>query len=451
MNKRHSAHTFSTLALALGACLYSSSPLSESNELIDAKVIGSQYAGNQNVLVRWATYNWDDNTYYDRRGPWVISSDGERTLRHYSLFARELDGDYFLVKDLGQTTDRTWSGNIPELNEYNTLQLQVREKDADTGEYSSGLQAPGQVIDLSDIDLPPSIDHQGDLLNIEFDRDESSFYTVTEIEEWASNYSDGGDETQEIFIDKVYGLNSSISAHLSFYNLGNLNLSYRQESTPADGFAVFQPCDVSRYIWGLGWLGACGDEIPVILKSETLAEHSNLPSFTMSSTVSVGEDYTLQEIPNWASNLYAGDNATKDSILQFHTIWVTNSELFEIGPWISLPSRTLHFKFKEGASGTSKMYVALADWAPNSPENIIYGDTIQNIYSQDIAADHSSIQTIEFSVGSNIQTQSTSNGAKGADMQGIPSTDTELSTTGGGGAAGLALLSLGLLTFSRRK
>jgi len=259
LSEGDTSHT--QLALALGACLYSSSPLSESNELIDAKVIGSQYAGNQNVLVRWATYNWDDNTYYDRRGPWVISSDGERTLRHYSLFARELDGDYFLVKDLGQTTDRTWSGNIPELNEYNTLQLQVREKDADTGEYSSGLQAPGQVIDLSDIDLPPSIDHQGDLLNIEFDRDESSFYTVTEIEEWASNYSDGGDETQEIFIDKVYGLNSSISAHLSFYNLGNLNLSYRQESTPADGFAVFQPCDVSRYIWGLS-----GSQTPNSLK-----------------------------------------------------------------------------------------------------------------------------------------------------------------------------------------
>ena len=450
MNRKlPSISKLSALTLALSATIYMPVASAEDYELIDAKVVDAQYAGGQNVLVRWESFNWDDNTYYDRRGTSLGEVNGLSTYRRYSLFARELGGEYFLVKDLGSTRDRTWSGQISALNEYTPLQFQVREQHADSGEYSQGLQAPGKVIDLTDVDLPPSIDHQGDQLNLEF-YPESGVVNLFEVDNWASNYHDGEGGTQEMFIDKVYALQKGIEGYLSSYIPGQLWGAYAMQDTPADGFVVFQACDVSRYV-PMGWMGACGEEIPVVLRSKPQPEHANFPSFTMSNSISVGDDYSLQEIPNWATNVTAGDNATNPSLL-FHTLWVTNSALFEIGPWISLPSRTLRFKFKEGASGTSKMYVALADWSEHSPENTQVGVSTRDINTLDISPDHSSIQTIEFNVGSNTQNKSISNGSRGAEMQGIPASDEELTASeGGGGAAGLALLSLGLLSFSRRK
>lgn len=455
MNRNlRSISKLSALTLALIAVAHAPVASAEDYELIDAKVVDTQYAGGQNVLVRWESYNWDDNTYLDRRGTSLGVVNGNPIYRRYSLFARELGGEYFLVKDLGSSTDRTWSGQISALNEYTPLQFQVREQHVDSGEYSEGLQAPGKVIDLTDIDLPPSIDHQGDQLDLEFEID-SGVVMWFENEEWATNISDGGDGTQKVFIEKVYdlgGRSSIVGVHNSF-RPNRLWAGYGANRTPADGFLVLQPCDVSRHI-PMGWMGACAPEIPVILSSKRLPGHANLPSVTMGNSVSVGDDYNMQEIPNWATNINAGDNATPDSTLRFHTVWVTNSNLFEVGPWVSFPSGTLRFKFKEGASGTSKMYVALADWDRNSPENLyaFRHEVEWSLSSQDLSADHSMIHTIEFSVGSNTQDKSISSGSRGADMQGVPSSDAELSTSnGGGGAAGLALLSLGLLSFSRRK
>lgn len=447
--KLPSIYNLSALALSLCAALFTSSASAEDYELIDAKVVDIQYAGGQQMLLRWETYNWDENTYFDSRGTSLGVVNGVSIYRRYSLFARELGGEYLLVKDLGSTRDRTWSGQVSALNSNTALQFQVREQNVDTGAYSQGLQAPGRVIELTNIDLPPSFDHQGDQLELEFYPD-SGVVNVFEVDNWASNYSDGDDGTQEIFVERVYALEKGIQGYLFPHTPDQLWGGYATTETPVDGLVVFQACDVSRYS-PQGWMGACGEEIPVILRSKAQAVHANFPSFTMSNSLSVGDDYSMQEIPDWATNLTAGDNATNPFLL-FHTIWVTNSELFEIGPWISLPSRTLRFKFKEGASGTSKMYVALADWSEYSPENISAGVSTRDIYTLDISPDHSSIQTIEFNVGSNTQVKSTSNGSRGADMQSMPAPDAELvADNGGGGAAGLALLSLGLLAFSRRK
>ena len=449
--KLSSISKLSALTLALGATIYTPAASAEGDELIDAKVVDVQYAGGTNVTVRWETYDWDEDSYEPQRAIYLDSIlQNDRIYRRYSLFARQPGGDYFLVKDLGETTDRTWSGQIPGLDENNPLQVQVREQHLDNSNYSEGLQAPGKVIDTSDVDHPPSFEHNGDLSNIDFAPNPfgggSWLYSV---DDWAFNYSDGDDGTQKSLYDRVYQ-SPGIFASLDDYKPGLISLATFNNPYPADGFVVFKTCDLNRYTVQ-GWIGACSAEYPVVLRSKRHPEHANYPSFTMGNSISVGDDYSLQEIPNWATNVTAGDNATNPSLL-FHTLWVTNSALFEIGPWISLPSRTLRFKFKEGASGTSKMYVALADWSEHSPENTQVGVSTRDINTLDIAPDHSSIQTIEFNVGSNTQNKSISNGSRGAEMQGIPASDEELTASeGGGGAAGLALLSLGLLSFSRRK
>ena len=443
---------FSSFALILGAA-YSATASAEDYQPIDAKVVDIQYAGGQSFFVRWETYNWVDDNYNDPRSSVVSPSKGpfkeKYIYRRHSLFAREIGGEYFLVKDLGSTTDRTWSGQIPQLNEYNPLQFQVREQHVDTGAYSSGEQAPGKIIDLSNIDLPPSFEHKGDQLDLSFEP-QSGVVNLFEVDDWASNYSDGGDNSQEVFVEKLYMLQKGIEGYLFDTNPNQLFGAYATRDTPADGFVVFQACDVSRYTTR-GWMGACGEEVPVILRSEPTPEHANFPSFDMGHEIAVGEDYDLQEFPNWVSNIVAGENAINPFLL-FHTIWVTNSSLFEMGPYISLPSGTLRFKFKEGASGTAKMYVALADWSQYSPDNISSGVSTRDIYTLDISPDHSSIQTIELSVGSNTQQKSTSNGARGSDMQGIPAVDeVSLNGGGGGGSMGLAMLSLALFPLRRRK
>lgn len=445
LNMHHfikSALQLSPLSLALAAVMYTPAAMALNAPLDDAKIAGVQYAGGERVTLRWDAHDWENDTYAST----IYLGDRRAYQSPYSLFARPIGGEYFLVADFKGTSDRTWAGHIPGLSESNAMQLQLRERHVETGEYSSGLQAPGFVIDVTDIDTPPSFENKGDLLELKLQPVSGGSSQNTQHQElnWAYNFSEGYEEIRRNHVTSVYTI-GGIAAHLSDEERGTLFVG-ANSLDPTDGFAVFQTCNIDRKVlnsngW-LDWLGACSDEYPVVLRSERLPEHANQPSFTMGTRVDAGTDYSAQEHSNWASNIYAGDNATPTSSLLFNTIWVTNSGLFEEGPYISTPSGTLRYKFKEGVSGTSKMYVALSDWDQNSPEN--------SYNTADLAHDHSMIHTLEFTVGADPQARAISNGARGSDLNGIPESSTS-ETAGGGGTAGFALFALGLLGFKRRK
>jgi len=432
---------FSPLVLTLVTSIYASSTLALEHPLTDAKIVATQYGGDQAVTVRWETYDWENSEYTYAE---IFEENGQYYRKKHGLFARELGGEYFLVANLKDTSDRTWAGFIPGLTESNPMQLQVREQDIETGEYSSGNHAPGSIVDVANIELRPSFEHNGDQLDLELGPIDSlgSSRIGFDVSDWAFNFSEGYREITHNHVYSVYQI-GGIRAYLSDEERGTL-FTRSNSSGPAftDGFSVFQTCNIEKQT-DLGWIGACSDEYPVVMRAARSPEHANYPSVTMGSRIDVGSDYEFQEIENWATNMTAGDNATPTSDLRFNTIWVTNSGLFEKGPWISYPSGTLRFQFKEGVSGTSKMYVALSDWDLNSPDNPSY------IY-QDLAPDHSMIHTVEFTVGTNPETRVVSNGARGSDLNGVPDVSNTLSE-GGGGTTGWALFALSLLGLRRRK
>lgn len=448
--------SLSLMALAFSSGLSAAQP-------DEATITATQYAGGDKIAIRWTDGNPQTkelNSYcgfYPESYP-LFGGVGDY---HYyvhsnenAIFARPLNGEYQLVANLGETSDRLWFGSIPGLSASAPVEIQVRMKDRLTGEYCEPVTATASAIaDTSSIDHQPTFDHLGDILITDFDFKSSSpeypnnGRVLYGVHNWASNFNDNDGGNQSLVDNFVYSSPHGLGLSFASYEgKPSADLAGRSEHNFADALNVLQICNTSDLIYE--WIGSCSDEVTFIASAGPNAPGAeNLPSFIMANSLNVGDDYSMQEHPSWATNLNAGANATPSSSLQFHTVWVTNSALFEVAPWISYPSGSLRFKFKEGISGTSRVYISLSDWDSASPEN--GGLRLQSLH--DLSPDHSRIQYVEISVGDSSSVRTVSSGSRGLDLVHAPITDGEHDSSGGGGTGGFALFALLGLALARRR
>lgn len=471
VNKQSNPRYFISTSLGLVALVFSSSLSAAVPQ--EATVTATQYAGGDKVTIRWVTGNPTEKEldtfcgFYPESNPLF----GEEGFYHYyvngpenAIFARPLNGEYQQVIDLGESSDRHWFGSIPGLSESTPVEIQVRMKDMLTGAYCEPDAAASAIVDTANIDPQPTFDHVGDVLLTDISIQQSSppyienYWVEYRYDNWASNFNDNDGGSQHLLRNGVYS--SPYGVDLRFDStdgtpstnlVGSTRNVFNREHTDslfADALNVLQICNTDNL--NNEWVGSCSDEVAFV---STAGPHApgaeNMPRFIMSNSLDVGTDYSMQEHLAWATNLDAGANATPSSSLQFHTLWVTNSALFEVAPWISYPSGSLRFKFKEGVSGSSRVYVSLADWDLESPENKAHYITRANQY--DLAPDHSRIQYVEINVGDSASTRTTSGGSRGLDLVHAPITDSESNSSGGGGAGGFALFALLGLAFLRRR
>lgn len=471
VNKTSNPSYLITTSLGLVALAFSSSLAAAVPQ--EATVTAARYAGGDKIAIRWVTGNPAEKElstfcgFYPEKYPLF----GEEGFYHYyvngpenAIFARPLNGEYQQVIDLGESSDRHWFGSIPGLSESTPVEIQVRMKDMLTGAYCEPDAAAAAIVNTVNIDTQPSFDYIGDVLLTDISIQQSSppyienYWVEYRYDNWASNFNDNDGGSQTLLRNSVYsspyGLDlrfESNSEAPSTDLIGSTWNVYNREQTNtlfADALNVLQICNTDDLIDQ--WVGTCSDEVAFV---STAGPHApgaeNMPSFVMSNSLEIGDDYSMQEHLAWATNLDAGANATPSSSMQFHTVWVTNSALFEVAPWISYPSSSLRFKFKEGVSGASRVYVSLSDWDLESPENKAH--YISRANQDDLAPDHSRIQYVEISVGDSASTRTVSSGSRGLDLVHAPITDGESNSSGGGGTGGFALFALLGLALARRR
>lgn len=431
-------------------------------------VTATQYAGGDKVAIRWKSGHPDQTGLNSYCGYYPRETDGYpyyESSSEYAIFARSGNEAFQKVIDLGDSSDRLWYGSIPGLSETASVELQVRLKDMLTGTYCEPTaENASSTPDLSDVDHPPSFDHVGDVFITDLvvkktdPQYSEGWWLEYRADHWASNFQDNDGGDQVILRNHVYNtpyglaLKFDSNSHPPSADLKGRSRTARDQVginvLYGDALNVLQVCNTDEH--HEEWVGSCSDEVAFISTVGSNAPGAeNFPSFIMDNRVDTGHDYAMQEFPNWATNLDAGANATPSSSLQFHTLWVTNSALYEVAPWISYPSGSLRFKFKDGVSGTSRVYIALADWDLDSPEN--KANYIYRANQADLSPDHSKIQFLDISVGAENTPRTSSAGARGVDLAHAPVNDAVAQSTGGGGALGFTLLGLIGATGRRRR
>lgn len=381
------------------------------------RIVSHQYLGETEVAISWKANN----------------DSGAQV--NYSVFSRN-PGDKYQLIDEGFSSDRHWRGTVPGLSLSSPQEIQIRELD-DNGSTSSETV----LIDTSVTNHAPTFDHpaQNHILTLPLGEQQ------VETPGWAYNMTDGdaGDHYLDFESDNIAGGYVMRVSNPS----GTLHFGARYQSNgPEDGLTVLKLCDFSDLI---DPLGACSaEEIFILRHADGTPGKENLPSFSMPLSLDAGSDYNFHEHEGFATNPLAGNNATATSYLLYHNLWTTNSHLFEIAPWISSPSGSLRFQFKEGVTGTSQVYFTLADHDRNSPDN-------GSQYNEEITPDHAEIHVLEISVG-DARTVTTAADVRIAalaaqkDTVVNAATDSEVAE-GGGGAGGLPFLGLGLIVAARRR
>ncbi len=424
-------------------------------QLSDAQVTRADLSNDSILLVEWSNVDWmrgefiDLGTLLDEVDGEVndVSRYGHHDLQYkygYKLFVQTLAGNFQELAVVDDIETLRWEGEIDTHNLALPLNVQVRRtKLFDWGarlgvQYleSSGplprFVEPVDPVEPVNENIAPSFYDIGDVLHTEVGQ-------ALAIPGWASNLDDGNGGSQALRFElKAMSnpyqndLDPATRTPISYPHIsvpsGTLNFT-PTAGAEGESLVVFQLCDDGS---GVAGGGLCSDDSVFKIKvsgGETL--RTDIPTFSMDTALDLdvdsGSGYAFKEHLNWARDILV-DSQDPTAVGAFHTVWVTNSELFEIDPWISYPSGTLRYKFKNGVEGQSEVYFSLSNTAG------------KKVYS-----DH---QKVVLSIGDNLEA---SDAASEEDSDDVISAKTgnaidavELEREGGGGGLGWALLGLGV-------
>jgi len=437
--------------IAFAALLCSTSFIALADNSRAPVIDAAQYAGGNQVGLRWFDADDLDDTVCG--------------INAYGLFGRSNGGEYELKADLRSTTDRFWFGPVEGLSETTPVELQIRRKvgASQPGEYCETPDSNSIMVDTTSIDNPPTFDAMGDIRLTDAQTGFGSTSRLNiRIRNWMSNISDQDGNTQVITEFDNYSVGSIYANY--WYDFDRIEpvlqdrdvrLGSRQHPYLPDGLSVAQLCNISSdggHDFN-EWVGTCSEQYPFVISMDPATPGAEFyPSFALPDRLNIGADYSAKVFESWATNVSAGVGASASSFLYFHTLWVTNSSLFEEAPYLSSPSGSLRFKFKDGVAGTSRVYFALGDWDAYSLENNSgtatprfrfpgFAGYAGNGGRYALPSDHSAIHYVDITVGDATAPAQTSPGATGLDLQLTPRlNNSDGETQSGGGALGVGLL-----------
>lgn len=425
-----------------GNALYTSDPATISNIIYsqltpreqahDAKITAISYLGGEQASIEWEVYDWLRHIVLTES-----LKNGDYVSHGYVIYARIPGETWTKVTTISDSDIKTWQGRVPGLSDTQSVEIQVRRTigvshtalPTSTRELaeSSGTQAPVTVIDVMQTpNNPPSFSSQGDALN-------NAPASFVEIPAWASNLNDGDSSTQNLTFELKYLSNASLFngvPHISVPS-GTLRFNTAPEAA-GESLVVFELCDHPSNI---NQAQACS--VQKVFKIGVDNAAVTVPDFQVTASAST-TSVERQEHTAWATGMHDGTGNTTNSLL-FETLWIENSELFETNPWISTPSGSLRFQFKEGVSGQSTIYVHFRDYSTGMM-SAVKSFTLEK-YLQEVAPDAAPAAAA-----------STANSSNNADVTAQASNRfSDQESEGGGGSFGFLLLSLGLLRLSRSR
>ena len=394
----------------------------------DAKVTAISYLGGEQASIEWQVYDWHRNIVLTR------SLNNDNYVSHgYVIYARIPGREWTKVTTINDSDIKTWQGSVPGLSDTQSIEIQVRRTIGVTATAlptstrelaeSSGTQAPVTMIDVMQTpNNPPSFISQGDALN-------NAPASFVEIPAWASNLNDGDGSTQSLTFELKYLSHASLFngvPHISVPS-GTLRFSTASEAA-GESLVVFELCDKPSNV---NQARACSAQKVFKIGVDNTAVA--VPDFQVTASVSTTSS-ERQEHTAWATGMHDGSGNTTSSLL-FETLWIENSELFEINPWISTPSGSLRFQFKDGVSGQSTIYVHFRDYTTGMTSAVKSFTLVKN--PEEVAPN----------TAASTANSSNNGGVAGQSSDRFSSQGTE----GGGGSFGFLLLSLGLLRLRRSR
>lgn len=402
------------------------SQLTPFNQAHDANITRIAYLGGDQASIEWEVFDWLHNTA-------VTENLEEGFESHsYAIYTRISNGEWRQVTTIDDSNVKTWQGSVLGLSPNQSVEIQVRRT---TGTYqtnidtssrelaeSSGTQAPQTFIDVTAApNNPPSFSSQDDVLNNAAGR-------LIEIPAWASNLNDGDGNSQSLNFELKYLSNAALfngAPHISVPS-GTLRFSTSAD-VAGESLVVFELCDTPTDI---NQAQACSAQKVFKIGVDNAAVA--VPDFQVTASASTTSS-ELQEHTAWATGMHDGTGNTTNSLL-FETLWIEYSELFETNPWISTPSGSLRFQFRDGVSGQATVYVHFRDYTTGMM-SAVKTFTLEKYLEE--AAPDAAASTANSSNNSGVAGQSSDRfNAQGSE--------------GGGGSFGFLLLSLGLLRLSRR-
>lgn len=392
----------------------------------DAKIVGLSYLGGDKLSVSWLVHDWNKDVAVPRDLHARNKIDNG-----YSIYARVPGAAWQHLTSLEGSLVTEWQGSVAGLSASQNVEVQVRRDigwtDPSTWSttrelaQSSGEQAGATLLDVSQAaNNPPSFTAQGDVLNL-------SPASAIEIPGWASNLSDNDGNTQGLRFELKYLSNASLFDGVPHISVPSGTLRFNTADQAAgESLVVFELCDTARNQSA----AACSEQVLFKVGVDNAA--MELPSFQLSVNKST-DSSELQEHVGWASGMQVPSGGNNWA---FHTLWVSQSDLFEQDPWISSPSGSLRYQFKAGVRGSSTVYVAIED-KNTGRMSAIQAFELNKTISAGAQAD---------AAANNSANNNAANNGADADNNGKDSTG-----KGGGGSLGFALLGLGLTGFSRKR
>lgn len=393
----------------------------------DAKITAIAYLGGEQASIKWEVYDWL------RQIVLTESLDIGSYVNHgYVIYARIPGEAWTKVTTISDSDIKTWQGNVPGLSDSQSVEIQVRRTigvsqtalPTSTRELaeSSGTQAPVTMIDvLQTPNNPPSFSSQGDALNNAAGR-------IIEIPAWASNLNDGDGNSQALNFELKYLSNASLFNGTPHISVPSGTLRFNTTAVAGESLVVFELCDTPTDV---NQAQACSAQKVFKIGVDNAAVA--VPDFHVTASASTTSS-ERQEHTAWATGMHDGTGSTTNSLL-FETLWIENSELFETNPWISTPSGSLRFQFKDGVSGQSTIYVHFRDYSTGLMSAVKSFTLVKN---PEETAPNTAASTAN---------SSNNGGVAGQSLDRFSAQGSE----GGGGSIGFLLLSLGLLRlrFSR--
>lgn len=422
-----------------GNALYTTDPATISSRIYsqltpreqahDAKITAIAYLGGEQASIVWQVYDWL------RHRVLTESLDNGSYVNHgYVIYARIPDEEWTKVTTINDSDIKTWQGNVPGLSDTQSVEIQVRRTigvshtalPTSTRELaeSSGTQAPVTMIDVMQTpNNPPSFSAQGDALN----NVPASF---VEIPAWASNLNDGDGSTQSLTFELKYLSNASLFNGVPHISVPSGTLRFNTVSeTAGESLVVFELCDRPSNV---NQAQACSPQ--KIFKIGVDNPAISVPDFQLKASTSTSSS-EMQEHIAWATGMHDGTGDTSHSF-QFETLWIENSELFDVKPWISTPSGALRFKFKDSAIGQATMYVHTRDHSTGFMSTVKKLTLEKTLEEQVVAAPATAASTENNSNSGRLSSSSD---------------DSFSARSGGGGAISYLFLSVGFLFLRRKK
>ena len=387
----------------------------------DAKITAIAYLGGEQASIKWEVYDWL------RQIVLTESLDIGSYVNHgYVIYARIPGEAWTKVTTISDSDIKTWQGNVPGLSDSQSVEIQVRRTigvsqttlPTSTRELaeSSGTQAPVTMIDvLQTPNNPPSFSSQGDALNNAAGR-------IIEIPAWASNLNDGDGNSQALNFELKYLSNASLFNGTPHISVPSGTLRFNTTAVAGESLVVFELCDTPTDV---NQAQACSAQKVFKIGVDNAAVA--VPDFHVTASASTTSS-ERQEHTAWATGMHDGTGSTTNSLL-FETLWIENSELFETNPWISTPSGSLRFQFKDGVSGQSTIYVHFRDYSTGLMSAVKSFTLVKN---PEETAPNTAASTAN---------SSNNGGVAGQSLDRFSAQGSE----GGGGSIGFLLLSLGLL------